>query len=294
MYNYCGKKWSEADLERIRSLIAAAPQARRSELARQVCAAFAWRRINGQPNEMSCRVAMIRMCRDGLITLPPPSHGYTLPRRSFTSEASDPKPLIEINIVDLVDLKVDLVARGKQLALWNELISRYHYLGYRISPGAQQRYFITGGGHLLGVMGFGGAAWKVAPRDSFIGWTAQQRQERLHLIVNQTRFLILPWVRCHNLATKALALVKKRISADWRARYGYAPVLLETFVDKERFSGTCYKAGNWLNIGLTQGRSRMDRYTKKDQPIKSIWLMPMTTNFRETLLDESGDDGAQT
>ena len=184
MYNYCGKLWSESDLERIRALIAASPQALRSELARQVCAAFEWRRVNGQLNEMSCRVAMIRMSRDGRITLPAPSHGYTLPKRSFTSEASDPKPPIELNIVDLKDLRVELVARGKPLALWNELISRYHYLGYRISPGAQLRYFIFGGGHLLGVMGFGGAAWKVAPRDNFIGWTAHLLFRQLQLTVS--------------------------------------------------------------------------------------------------------------
>ena len=259
MYTYCGKIWSESDLERIRTLIAAAPGARRAELARQVCAAFEWRRVNGQPNLMSCRVAMIRMWRDGLIELPLPRSVYRVPRRTFASEASDPKPPLELQIGDLADLKVELVCRGKQLALWNELVSRYHYLGYRITPGAQLRYSIVGGGHLLGVMGFGGAAWKVAPRDLFIGWTAEERQRRLHLIVNQTRFLILPWVRCQNLATKALALVKQRLPNDWQSRYGYQPALLETFVD-QRFHGTCYKAGNWLNVGLTQPGSFEERF----------------------------------
>lgn len=290
MYTYCGKVWSEADLERIRGLIAAAPQTCRAELARQVCATFDWRRVNGQPNLMSCRVAMLRMCRAGLIELPPPRNGHRVPRRTFASEASDPKPPLELQIGDLVDLRVELVPSGKPLALWNELISRYHYLGYRTTPGAQLRYFIVSEGRLLGVMGFGGAAWKVAPRDQFIGWTAEERQQRLHLIVNQTRFLILPWVRCQNLATKALALVKRRLPSDWQSRYGYHPALLETFVD-QRFHGTCYKAGNWLNVGLTQGRSRMDRYTKRDQPIKSIWLMPLMPSFRTALLGRAGAVG---
>ncbi len=289
MYNYCGKTWSDDDIERIRSLISAAPQARRAELARQVCATFDWKRVNGQPNLMSCRVAMIRMCKDGLIELPPTRRSYRVLRSSFSSEASDPKQPLHINIIDLKDLAVEMVTPGKPSALWNELISRYHYLGYKITPGAQLRYFITGGGNLLGVMGFGGAAWKIAPRDRFIGWTAEQRQTHLHLIVNQTRFLILPWVRCQNLATKSLALVKRRISNDWQTRYGYRPVLLETFVDQERFSGTCYKAGNWINVGLTQGRSRMDRYRKKDQPVKSIWIMPLVPNFKATLLNQSND-----
>jgi len=282
MYTYCGRTWSDADIERIRALIAAAPSARRAELARQVCAAFDWRRVNGLPNLMSCRVAMIRMHRAGLIELPPPRSVYSVPKRTFTSEASDPKPDLDLRVGDLEDLRVELVPRGSELTLWNELIARYHYLGYRITPGAQLRYFIASGGELLGAMGFGGAAWKVAPRDRFIGWTAEERQRRLHLIVNQTRFLILPWVRCPNLATKVLALVRRRLADDWQIRYGYRPVLLETFVD-QRFHGTCYKAGNWLNVGLTQGRSRMDRGHRNDQPIKSTWLMPLTRDFRATL-----------
>lgn len=287
MYSYCGKTWSETDIECIRALIAAAPTARRAELARQVCASFDWRRPNGLPNLMSCRVAMIRMQRDGLIELPPPQHPYRVPKRTFASPASDPKPTMELRIEDLKDLRVELVPRGKPLALWNELIARYHYLGYRITPGAQLRYFIIADGQLLGAMGFGGAAWKVAPRDGFIGWSTEERQSRLHLIVNQTRFLILPWMRCHNLATKSLALVRRRLVDDWQERYGYRPVMLETFVDTTKFQGTCYKAGNWINVGFTQGRSRMDRYHKNDQPIKSIWLMPLTADFRAMLHDPS-------
>jgi hypothetical protein len=289
MYTYCGRTWSDADIERIRALITAAPAARRAELARQVCAAFDWRRLSGLPNLMSCRVAMIRMHRAGLIELPMPRSTYRVPKRTFTSEASDPKALMELRLGDLDHLRVELVPRGRPLAMWNELIARYHYLGYRITPGAQLRYFIVAGGELLGTMGFGGAAWKVAPRDRFIGWTPGERQSRLHLVVNQTRFLILPWVRCQNLATKALALVKRRLADDWQARYGYRPVLLETFVD-QRFHGTCYKAGNWINVGLTQGRSRMDRDHKNDQPIKSIWMMPLTLDFRATLQGQRESD----
>ena len=282
MHRYCGKTWSEDDIERIRALIAVAPRAKRAELARQVCATFDWRRPNGQPSLMSCRVAMLRMHRDGLIGLPPPQSARRIPSRTFVSEASDPQPLIELQVKDLVDLRLDLVTRGEALTLWNEFIGRYHYLGYGVMPGAQLRYFIVAGGRVLGAMGFGGAAWKVAPRDRFIGWSAEERESRLHLIVNQTRFLILPWVRCQNLATKSLALVKRRLPDDWHARYGYQPMLLETFVDT-KFHGTCYKAGNWTLVGQTQGRSRMDRHHAKDQPVKSIWMMPLSRNFRAAL-----------
>jgi hypothetical protein len=286
MYKYCGKTWSEGDIDRIRELIAERPKALRSELARQVCLAFDWKRINGQLSEMSCRLAMLRMFRDGLIKLPTARCKPRRPRAIFSSPASDPEPSFEACITTLTDLRVELVARGKQMALWNEFIGRYHYLGYRIMPGAQLRYFIMAQERVLGAMGFGGAAWKVAPRDRFIGWTPEQRQSRLHLVVNQTRFLILPWVRCQNLATRSLALATKRLPHDWLTRYGYRPVLLETFVDTTRFHGTCYKASNWCQVGLTQGRSRMDRYHAKAQPVKSIWLMPLVRDFRVALVDK--------
>lgn len=283
MYNYSGKSWSKEDVERIRTLIASSPMALRAELARQVCEVFEWRRPNGQLKLMSCRLAMLRMYRDGLLELPPARSVYRVAGKTFTSTASDPQSATETTLKALDDLRIELVARGRPLALWNEFIGRYHYLGYGSMPGAQLRYFIMAGDRVLGAMGFGGAAWKVAPRDGFIGWTAEQRQSRLHLIVNQTRFLILPWVRCQNLATKSLALVARRLPDDWVVRYGYRPVLMETFVDVTKFRGTCYKAGNWTQVGLTQGRSRMDRHHAKDKPVKSIWVLPLQRNFRAAL-----------
>ena len=284
MHRYQGRTWTNEDIERIRALIAASPTARRAELARRLCEAFDWRRQNGEPKLMSSRLTMLKMYRDGVIKLPPPLYVRRLPRRDFTSTQSDPLAPAELAIESLSELKVELVARGKALDLWNEFISRYHYLGYTRIVGAQLRYFIVADGRVLGVMGFGGAAWKVAPRDLFIGWTASERENRLHLIVNQTRFLILPWIRCQNLATKALSLVQKRLPTDWQGRYGYRPVLMETFVDVTRFRGTCYKAGNWHMVGLTQGRSKYDRFNAKDKPPKSIWLMPLLRDFRTALV----------
>ena len=284
MHNYRGRQWSAQDIHHIRALITASPAAPRAELARQVCEAFSWRRPDGQLKEMCCRDAMLRMHRDGLIVLPAPRNGHRRPGPMVATAASDPKPLLQTTVADLLDLRLELVPRGQPLALWNEYIARYHYLGNATTLGAQLRYFIVAKGYLLGAMAFGGAAWTVAPRDEFIGWSAEERLHRLHLIVNQTRFLILPWVRCPNLATKSLALAIRRLPADWQSRYGYSPALLETFVD-QRFLGTCYKAGNWLYVGLTQGRSRMDRHTKRDKPVKSIWLMPLRRDFRAMLCE---------
>lgn len=283
MYRYCGKNWSAEDIERIRLLIKGSPAARRAELSRMVCAAFSWHSPNGKPKEMSCKVVMLRMYRDGLIALPAPLHAVRRPSLTFKSPASDPEPQLEISIQDL-DLRLEPLTCKRGRSLWNEYISRYHYLGYRTMQGAQIRYFIKACDKILGAMGFGGAAWKVAPRDLFIGWTHEERQARLHLIVNQTRFLILPWIRCQNLATKSLALARHRIGDDWEKRYGYRPVLLETFVDTTRFRGTCYKAANWIHVGLTQGRSRMDRYHANDQPVKRVLLLPLQSDFRKHLL----------
>jgi hypothetical protein len=283
MYRFCGKTWTNEDIERIRTIISSSPQANRLTLSKMVCESFSWISPNGKLKEMSCRVAMLKMYRGGLINLPPPR---TSPRPSngiFTSEKSDPEPDLYITLKDLKDLRIDLVPKGPKLRLWNEYISRYHYLGYKMLPGAQLRYFIIDGDRILGAMGFGAAAWKVAYRDRFIGWTSQEREQNLHFIINQSRFLILPWIHCKNLATKSLSLVNSRLSDDWQYHYGYRPVLVESFVDTTRFTGHCYKAGNWINVGLTQGRTRNDRYNNIQAPIKSIWLMPLKKNFKVVL-----------
>lgn len=287
MYTYSGKIWSNEDIDRIRHLIAVNPSAHRAQLARLVCSEFGWNSPNGLPKLMRCRVIMIRMHEHGLIQLPESKMKAVRrrPCRQFSSAASDPQPQAHWAISEVPDLRVELVTPGATLALWNEYISRYHYLGYKTMPGAQLRYLIYGRGQVLGAMGFSAAAWKVAPRDKFIGWTPERRVANLHLIVNQTRFLILPWVHCKNLATRTLSLVARRIGDDWQKRYGYRPVLMETFVDDARFRGTCYKAGNWQHVGLTQGRTKFDRHHVGGHPVKSIWLMPLRRDFRRRLLD---------
>lgn len=269
-------------MARMRALIAASPSATRADLARQVCEAFDWRTHKGDLKAMCCREAMIRMSEDGLISLPAPRASYRRIKSTFASSASDPEPLREFPLGELKDLHLEVVGRGDPLRLWNEYVARYHYLGYGITLGAQIRYFVRTNDRVLGLMSFGGAAWKVEARDRFIGWDRSAREQRLHLIVDQTRYLILPWVRCQNLATKALALARHRLASDWLDRYGYSPALLETFVE-ERFHGTCYKADNWICVGLTKGRGRMDRTSQYDKPIKSIWLKPLNQNFRALL-----------
>jgi len=228
-------------------------------------------------------VAMLQMHRAGLIHLPPPRnphHGGVYDIEP-TIEA-DPQPIFETPVHEVSRLRLTIVEKSES-HLWNDYIARYHYLGYKTAPGDQIRYFVKDGDQCLGAMRFSAAAWKVAPRDRFIGWSDVQRARNLHLVICQSRFLILPWVRSKNLATKCLSLALKRITSDWSSLYGYRPALVETFVLKEKFSGGCYRAGNWTHVGLTQGRGRQDQYEEFDRNVKSIWLYPLAKDFREQL-----------
>ncbi len=191
---------------------------------------------------------------------------------------------IDAPVHALAELHLKLVERATS-GLWNEFIHRYHYLGYTPLPGAQLRYFAYTVNTPVALLGFGAAAWQTAPRDRFIGWTHDQRQRHLHLIVNNARFLILPWVRSANLASKLLALAARRLPHDWLQRYGYRPVLLESFVDTERFAGTCYKAANWRYLGQTQGRGKLGPRGRQSVPIKDLWVYPLQARFREYLTD---------
>jgi hypothetical protein len=282
---YCGRSFTREEIERIRSLIDTEPRPNRAQLSRNVCEALDWVRPNGTLKDMSCRVAMLRMEKDGLIKLPPPQNrnGNGAIRPRLTAASAPGQPITEA-AGHLGKLQLCPVTTPQQSALWNELIQRHHYLGYQPLPGAQIRYLIySANSQLLAALGFGAAAWKVAPRDHFIGWTPEQRVKNLHLVVNNARFLILPWVTSRNLASKILALAAKRLPNDWHTRYQYTPVLLETFVERQRFTGTCYRAANWSHIGKTQGRGKLDRQHQNDAPVKNIYLYPLHKHFRQTL-----------
>jgi hypothetical protein len=172
-----------------------------------------------------------------------------------------------------------------QRDLWYEYVDRYHYLGYHQPFGAQLRYFVKSRqDRLLGCLQFSSPAWKMAARERFIGWSDQQRQRNLQKVVNNSRFLIFPWIKAKNLASSILAIALRRLPDDWQAIYGYRPVLIETLVDKRRFAGTCYKAANWIHVGVTTGRGRMDReHARHGQSPKDIYVYPLSSRFREQL-----------
>lgn len=284
-YIYCGRTFTPQEIDWIRNLILSEPKRNRRGLSRLVCDQFQWLRPDGRPKDMSCRVAMLRMHRDNLIALPPPKtkngNGRTRPQ---LTPASDPKDPISLPACDFGKLSLQPVSTSKLSSLWNELIERYHYLGHKPLPGAQIKYLVfSSQGTLLAALGFGAAAWKVAPRDHFIGWSPQQRERNLYLIVNNARFLILPWIISRNLASRILSIAAKQLPFDWQKRYNYQPVLLETFVQKDRFKGTCYRAANWILLGQTQGRGKLDRYNKYPLPIKDIFVYPLNKSFHQIL-----------
>lgn len=283
----CNRWFSSADLEMIRRLIAEHPDYSRAELSRQVCAMIDWRRPDGRLKDMSCRVAMLRMHRKGMISLPPPQHRSANQRRRPTiTSASNPQPPIPAPAGQLGALRFEIVRSRSQSRWWNELIERYHYLRYTPLNGAQMRYLVFSEERLLAAMGFSAAAWALAPRDQFIRWSPAQRKQRLHLVVNNARFLIPPWVQSHNLASRILGRAARMLPQHWAERYGYRPVLLETFVDPRRYRGTCYRAANWIYVGKTKGRGKRDRNNRCILPIKDVFLLPLHHRFREILCEE--------
>ncbi len=281
---YCGRDFTDEELEMIRQLIAEEPRRNRAQLSRVVCERLGWYQASGALKQMSCRVAMLRMHENALITLPAPlggnGNGRPYTRRT---RATDPGLPVAESVERLSDLRLEVVADRRASHLWNEYIQRYHYLGYQPLPGAQIRYLAAAQGQVVALLGFGAAAWKVQARDRFIGWSAAKRQQHLHLLVNNARFLILPWIRCQNLASKLLATAADRLPEDWARRYNYRSVLLETFVETGRFTGTCYRAANWTHVGQTQGRGKLDTHRRAQLPIKDIYLYPLRRDFRQQL-----------
>ena len=281
----CGRLFTPSDLKAIAGWVADHPRASRTELAHLVCERFNWRNEHGSLKEGSCRTALVRMHRAGWIPLPAPRRRNTnsSPPKVEHTPRSDPRPPLHLPLRELEPLALVEARRGEAFMLWREMIDRYHYLGYRRAPGAQMRYLVDSPHGPLAAVGFGPAAWHLQPRDQWIGWDRDIREKNLQHVVGQNRFLIFPWVRSKGLASRILSLSSRRLSTDWQARYGRRPLLLETFVEIDRFRGTVYRAANWISLGHTQGRGRMDRYKACKEPIKEIYVYPLHRQCRERL-----------
>jgi len=280
----CGREWSIADLEQVREEIRRASPPLRSEIARRVCARLEWTDALGRAKLMSCRVALLRLHRGGWIELPAPRNGNGNGKGLLRQRIDLPSAeALTGSVSDLGRVDLVTVLDRESSALWNGLIDRYHYLGYQPLPGAQMRYLIRWQGEVLGALGFGAAAWKVAVRDEWIGWGREAREHHLGRVLNNARFLILPWVRVSNLASRILSLASRRIGTDFEARYGIRPVLLESFVEVPRFRGICYRAANWRWLGRTSGRGKCDRAHNARLPLKDVYVYPLHSAFRPLL-----------
>ena len=288
-----GRYFSEEDLTDVKEIIRMFPNLSRTELANTICENLGWVTATGQPKTDSCYQLFNKLETEGSITLPP-RHKNSAGRRkekiSFGPATETGLP-VEGTVADLEPLALKPLQGGSENRLWNEYVHRYHELGYKRPFGAHQRYFIVSekAAKPLGCLLFAAAAWALSPRDQWIGWDELGRHFRLHLVLNNARFLIFPWVKVKNLASKVLSLAAKRIRTDWHERYGYSPVLLETFIDAEKYPGTCYRAANWIYLGQTKGRGRMDRYNKRPIKRKDIYVYPLTSDFRASL---KGDEGS--
>lgn len=282
---FCGRLFSQDELTAIRSLIAANPQATRAALSRIVCEYLNWRRIDGRLKDMTCRVAMLRMQDHNLIRLPAPRNTNINGKAHLyvTKQIPEFNPPLCIPAHAFGDLRIEPVQNKKHSLLWNEYVQKFHYLGHAPMPGDQIRYFVHWLDQVAALLCFRSAVWKTAPRDQFIGWNYEQRKKNLHLVVNNARFLILPWVDAPNLASRILSMTQKRIAHDWMHCYQYAPVLIETFVETPRFPGTCYKAANWTWLGTTKGVGRLGNSHKPTLPQKNIWVYPLKKRFRQIL-----------
>ena len=281
---YCGRDFSADDILAIRQMMEQSPTLKRTPLSRKLCELFNWTKPNGELKDMTCRVALLRMQSDELITLPPSRMpgGRGKPHFPATPASDEQAPVMQ-PVHELAPLTLRLVAGTAASRLWNEYVQRYHYLGYTPMSGAQLRYNVYAGEQLVALISFGASAWKLAHRERFIGWQEHERKKNLQLVVNNARFLILPWIQSKGLASKILSMVNRQLPRDWLHRYGYRPVLLETFVETQRHRGTCYKASNWTLVGQTVGRGKKSRVHSQIIPVKDIWLYPLGKNFRTVL-----------
>jgi hypothetical protein len=274
-----GRTFSSKELGTIQAIVEASPQAHRFALSKMVCRELGWVQPNGRLKDRSCRDVLARLDALGLLRLPPPRRPAVRRRPVPITERSAPRRAWTFHPRDIGLACFSIVTGAgdpERERLWNEYVERYHELGYGVSLGAHVKYFVTLGEEPIACLAFGGAAWWVEARDRWIGWSRERRERNLHYVVNNTRFLIFPWIEVRNLASRLLSLAARRVREDWLRLYAYRPLLLETFVNCERHAGTCYRAANWRLVGTTKGRGKLDRHFEATQPKKAVWVYPLT------------------
>ena len=287
----CGQYFNGEIIDRIQATVESEPEISRRALSREVCEWLGWRSANGKLKEMSCRKALQALHRRGRLTLPERKRSYSF-QRSKANMKQDPPQGAKIccNLKELGNVQIAPITSrySKASRQWNQLLDSYHYLGSGPLCGAQIRYLVHSEPHgLLGGLSFSAATWRLKARDEFIGWSERARRENLQRVVCNSRFLIVPTVRVANLASHVLSRCLDRLAVDWRERYGYGPVLVETFVDPQRYRGVSYRAANWIQIGETAGRADGYANGKVSDGKKQIYVYPLQQGWQKRLCRES-------
>jgi hypothetical protein len=285
---YRGRSVTGEDVALIADLIRRHRSASRRQLSKLLCEAWDWRQANGALRDMVCRGLMLELHRAGHIELPAkkqtPPNPLAQRRAPATDLLIDESPL-EQSLKGLQPLRIELVRRSSYEALFNGLVQQHHYLRYTQPVGEHLKYMMFCEDRPVACMGWSSAPWHIGCRDRFIGWTPSVRRTRLHLLAYNTRFLILPWVRVPHLASHLLGRVARRISTDWQQLYRHPIYYLETFVDRDRFLGTCYRAANWLNLGQTTGRGIKNKTQEVLLSRKDVLGYPLGQDFRSRLCE---------
>jgi len=281
-----GREVTAADLESIRRLIAMHPDASRRRLSALVCEAWNWRQPNGELRDMVCRGLMLQLHRRGFINLPPvrvrPPNNVVArraPRRVHQIDRST----LRCSLAEIRPLEFRLVRRTGDEALADSLVAQHHYLGYTRPVGEHLKYLVCGGDRPLACMSFCSAPRHLGPRDRFIGWPKEARRRNIRLVAYNTRYLILPWVEVPHLASHILGRIARSLPSDWQRIYGHPVHFVETFVDPARFRGTCYRAANWISLGMTTGRGKDAPTKKATRPKKEVLGYALSRDFRRIL-----------
>ncbi len=284
---YRGKTATAEDIGFISELISNNPNDSRRALSVKLCKEWNWIQANGALRDMVCRGFMLKLHREGYITLPPkrrtPNNPF-LNRKKPAKVEIDQTP-INVSLVEIKPLEIRQVRNTESAALFNSLIEYHHYLGYCHPVGEQLKYMIFAGKRPIACFTWSSAPRHIGCRDRFIGWEKDVREKHLHYMAYNSRFLILSWVHIPHLASHLLGRIARTLSRDWEKIYNHPIFFLETFVDTEHFAGTCYKAANWVYIGNTTGRGKNNKTHKQTRSIKGVWGYPLSKNFREQLLN---------
>ena len=288
LFIYRKRQITTNDVQLIRNLIAENPAIGRCKLSRQICRIWNWVQPNGYLKDIVCRGLMLKLEREGHLTLPPRKSTPINPlaRRNSPQKISVSQQAIHCKIKELYPITLRQVRKSTDEKLFNSLVHQFHYLGYVQPVGEHLKYIAYDDDQPIACLAFSSAPYHIGPRDKFIGWDKNTLEKRRHLLAYNTRLLILPWVRVPHLASHILGLCARTINKDWLTLYNHPIYWLETFVDTERFAGTCYKAANWRFLGYTTGRGKDDQTKKKNRSIKAMYGYPLVRNFRKKLCHE--------